>query len=170
MTIAPGLGPMHLSANRNFEIQRPFDYEVTFSGLPFASINLTLTVDSFALPTYGNAPIELGYGNSRVKVAGQTMFSDTSLEIRDVIGADTENLIQTWQNMVYNPKTDRIGWASDYKVTGTVYEYSPDWSVARTWSLLGCWPSQVTYGQLSYESSDKKLIQVSISFDKAYRN
>ncbi len=62
-----------------------------------------------------NDPVTLGYGNRDAKVAGKTTFSEGSWSLKDFIDADTEKIIIAWRRMVYNPQTEQIGWASDYR-------------------------------------------------------
>jgi len=160
------LGPMHLSNNRTYEIQRTNHFEVQISGLP---IDVTLTVESFPLPNISTPAIELAHGNSKVKVAGQAEFEDGELVVKDAIGADIEKIIHNWHKQVYDPTTDRLGWAADYKKNATVYQYGPDGTYIRSWKLIGVWPSAVNYGEMSYDGSDKKTISITLSYDKAYR-
>ena len=61
------LGAMFMSNNKTYEVQRTNNFEVIFEGL---SDNITLAVTSCPIPTTSNDPIELPYGNSKIKVAG----------------------------------------------------------------------------------------------------
>lgn len=159
------LGAMHLSNSKSFEIQRTNHFEVQIQGF---GEEITLLVESFPLPKISNSPIELSYGNSKVKVAGQASLEDGELVIKDAIGVDTEKKIYDWHRQVYNPETDRIGWAADYKRQVTVFQYAPDGTFIRTWKVLGAWPSNVNYGDMTNEGGDKKTVSVTLSFDKAY--
>jgi hypothetical protein len=163
------LGADALSATRNYEVQRNNNFQVSFAGIEGAE-TLTLAVDSFALPTIANEPIELSHGNSKVKVAGGATFEGGDLVVKDFIIADTEKIVENWRKQVYNAETDAIGWAADYKKQGLVSEFSPDGTVERSWTLKGCWPSSVAYGEFSNDGADKKTITVTIAFDKAVRN
>lgn len=155
---------MHLSNNKTYEIQRTNHFEVQIAGLPE---ELTLSVESFAMPNFSNAPIELAHGNTRVKVAGQTTFEDSELVVKDAIGADVEKIVNDWHRQVYNPDTDAVGWAADYKKNATVFQYAPDGTYVRSWKLLGIWPNAVAYGDMAYDGSDKKTITLTLSYDKA---
>lgn len=162
------MGADHLSKSRNYEVQRTNNFQVQFD--IDNSETLTFAVSSFPLPTIANEPIEISYGNSKVKVAGQASFEGGDLVVHDFIVADTEKVVESWRKKVYDQEADKVGWAADYKKTGIVYEFSPDGSVSRSWKLTGCWPSSVSYGELSNDGSDKKTITITISFDKAFRN
>ena len=69
--IADRLGPMHMSANRTYEMQRTNHFEVVFEGI---SNDVTLCVDSAGALNTTIEPVELAYGNGKVKVAGQVLL------------------------------------------------------------------------------------------------
>ena len=100
------VGPMHLSNNRTFEVQRTNNFEVVFEGL---SEDITLSVASFSLANITNDPIEIPYGNSKVKVAGQGAFDDASLVVNDYIIADIEKQLWAWRKKVFDPQTMKVG-------------------------------------------------------------
>ena len=159
------LGPMHLANNRTYEVQRTNNFEVVFEGL---SEEVTLSVQSFSIPTTSNDPIELTYGNSKVKVAGQASVEDSSLVVNDYIVADIEAQLYAWRKKVYDPETQKIGWAEEYKRNARLYQYGPDGTVQRVWRLIGCWPTSMESGEFNYDGSDKKQITFNISIDNAF--
>lgn len=159
------IGPMHLSNNRTFEVQRTNNFEVVFEGL---SEDITLSVSSFSPVNISNEPIELSYGNSKVKVAGQAAFDDASLVVNDYIVADIEKQLNDWRNQVFNPETMTIGWAEDYKRNGRLYQYGPDGTVQRVWRLIGAWPTGLEMSEFNYEGSDKKQVTMPMAVDQAY--
>ncbi|AWD93025.1 tail tube protein [Bacillus phage vB_BceM-HSE3] len=161
------LGPGFMANSTTYEVQRTNNFEVIVSDLPEI---LTLAVESFPLPTVSTSPIEVAYGNSKVKVAGSPEFSDGDLVVKDFITADIEKIINDWHRKVYNPKSDKIGWAAEYKKTVTVNEFGPNGEFVRSWILEGAWPSNVAYGDMSYESADKKNITMTLTYDKGYRD
>lgn len=165
MPIADTLGPMHMSNNRNFEIQRTNHFEVSFEGI---SRDVTLMVDSFTPPNSSVEPIELAYGNSKIKVAGQATTEDIELVIKDAIVADLESQLYEWYGKVYNIKEDKIGWSVDYKRNGRLYQYGPDGTFIRQWRLLGCFPTTFNSSEFTYDGADKKTITMTIACDKAY--
>lgn len=158
------LGAMHLSATKKYEIQRTNNFEVQIDGL---GSDITLLVQSCPLPTISNEAIEVNYGNSKVKVAGKANFDDIEISVLDAIGVDTEMKLWEWRKKVYDPETDKIGFAQDYKKSGRIYQYAPDGTYLRTWKIIGAFPTTMNLGELSYENSDKKTISMTISIDKA---
>lgn len=163
-------GAMHMSSTRTYEVQRTNWFYVTLDlGLEgFDSNDITLAVESIGIPSVSNDPIELAYGNTKVKVAGQATYDDVSLVVKDFIEADIELALTKWRAMVYNPENDSMGWASKYKKDGTITQYGPDGSCKRKWKLIGVWPTNLDLGELNYDGGDKKTITMNLSVDRAY--
>lgn len=159
------LSPMHMSNVKTYEIQRNNHFEVILDGF---GDEFTLSVESCPLPTVSNDPIELSYGNSKVKVAGQATFEDIEIVVKDAIGADIEYKLWEWRKQVYDPETDKIGWAADYKRNGRIHQYAPDGTYVRTWRIIGAWPTNLNPGEMNYDGSEKKTISMNISIDKAF--
>jgi hypothetical protein len=164
-------GPIHLSdvANKyKWEPQRTNHFEVVITGLPK---ELTLAVNTFSLPNVTNDPIEVPHGNSRIKFAGQTMFGGSdSLEVIDYVGLDTEKIVNDWRLQVYDPQTDQMGVAVDYKKNATITEYAPDHTQLRVWNLEGVWCSGAAFGDsLTMDGSDVKKITMTLAYDRGYR-
>ena len=80
-----------------------------------------------------------------------------------------ERIIYNWQNLVTNPETGQQGWAYNYKCDAEIIEYAPDGSSLSVWVLRGLWPSEVNYGSLDKSSGDLKQIEVTLSYDLAYK-
>lgn len=132
---------------------------------------LTLSTSDFSLPSITVSPIEIPYGNTKIKVAGNVEFGGAdSLTCTDFIGADVEKILYTWQNQIYNPETGQMGWAANYKADAKVLEYSADGACLSSWILFGVWPSAVNYGSsMSKGDSQVKSVSVTLSYDLAYR-
>lgn len=167
--VAEAVSPIHLIRDPDWEVQRSFDFQVHIHGIEGQEV-ITLSLESGFTPSESNSPIEMAYGNSKVKVAGQADYSDGSIVIRDFITRDTELLIYRWRSQVWNPETDQIGWAVQYKKEAEIWLLSPDGLSKRVWNLKGVWPSSVEYGDLSYDGGDKKTISVTLSYDRAIRD
>ena len=159
------LGADHLSNSATFEVQRTNNFELVIEGF---GEDFTLSVEGTNLPTVSNEPIELSYGNSKVKVAGQATYDDVTVTVKDVIGADMELKLWEWRKQVYDPETDKVGWAKDYKRGAYLYQYAPDGTYLRPWKLKGCWPSTFESAEYAYEGGDKKVVTLTLSVDKAY--
>jgi hypothetical protein len=161
---------LHDTINKyKFEPQRTNHFEVY---IPDLGDNFALAVNTFSLPNITNDPIEIAHGNSRRKYAGQTAFGGAeTLEVTDYIGLDVEAIVNNWRLKVYDPQTDMMGLAADYKKNGTVTEYAPDGERLRVWNIHGMWPSGVAFGDtLSMDGSEVKKITLTIAYDRGFRD
>lgn len=158
------------------ELQRQDNFELHILGLSLESEaegakdnNLVFAVETAALPSTSNEEVNVPWGNRVIKVAGKVAFDSQSVNLKDFIGADIEALIWKWRCQVYNPETDQVGWAAEYKKEALLYEFSPEGTIARIWKYVGMWPQQVNFGSLDQSSGDKKMIECTLSYDYAFR-
>lgn len=171
------LGASHLASD-GYEVQRTNNFEVVISGIGELTGNVndtrtvTLSLESGFLPAEQSSDQELHYANTLVHVAGTTTYSGGSIVVKDIISEkeDMEQIIINWRKSVYDPDTDKVGLAFNYKKDARVIQYAPDGSMERTWKLIGVFPIAVNYGTLDYSSGGAiKTIEVTLSYDKAIR-
>lgn len=160
------LGPMHFETNQ-YEVQRTNHFEVIFPADSFGE-EFTLLVESFTIPEVSVGAISLDYGNANVKVAGKATVGDSPIVIKDAITLNMEKKIDAWRRTVYNPESDSVGWVESYKKTLFVNQYGPDGTYIRQWKCIGCWPRTLSISQFQYSNSDKKLMTLTLSIDKAF--
>jgi hypothetical protein len=154
---------------RLYQVQRKNHFEVTFDGT-MVDPGLSLMVTSFSLPKETTDTFKANYFNDSVNLTGKTNFETGNLVIKDAINYDTEKQFQRWRLRVYNPKTGKVGYAEDFKCNAVVKEYSPSGDIVREWTLIGCFPSSVDYGDVTYEDAGEKTITATIMYDKGYRS
>lgn len=157
--------------SRDYQLQGKNHFEVQFTDDKDKqwSEDMTLLVKSFPLPKESTEVNTLDHFNQQIKLAGKTTFSGGELVIHDAIEKDVEILFRKWRNKVYNASKGTVGYASDYKLGAIITEYSPNGEKGREWRLVGCWPSEVNYGDLDYETGGYKDITATIVYDWAYR-
>jgi len=152
-----------------FEPQRKYNFAVEFFLVNQKDQeNITLAVETFQLPSEKSEVISLHYGNVVRYVAGKTSFAPRQLVLKDFVSVGTANALVKWRQKVYQPLTDAMGFAMDYKTMGTVVLVGPDGTHERYWDLIGCWPAEVSYGDLS-QSDVMGTVQITVSMivDKA---
>lgn len=154
---------------REYQIQGRNHFEIQFDKTIWND-DLTLLVKSFPLPKESTDVVTIDHFNQQIKLAGKTTFSGGELTIHDAIEKDVEMMFRKWRNMVYNAAKGTVGYAADYKIDGIVTEYSPNGEKQREWKLVGCWPSDVNYGDLDYETGGYKSITATITYDWAFRS
>lgn len=174
------IGTYHMADNPNiYEIQRINNFEFVVSDIdgivrtgtsqtyPNAQEIIRMSVISCPIPHFTQNAIEVKRGNTTLKYAGVPSFGAGTIKLNDFIGADSVGVLQAWQNMSYNPMTEKVGHASDYKKTCSLVEYSPDYQVVRTWKLYGCWVSELREDEMNNESNSKHTVSATIQYDRA---
>lgn len=155
----------HLSSTRNTQVQMSNWYEIVVPDIS----DLTIMVKNCTLPEISAPAVELGFGNTRAKVPGQIEYGDGNFAFYDAIKKDIQGQLDAWFNKIYDFKTGKMGWVDEFKKDVTVTLYGPDGTAERVWYLEGCWPTSITHGDLTGESSDAIEVQVTMAYDRAYR-
>ena len=175
------IGTYYLAENpKYFEPQRSNTFLFYVDGLSnklnipnneYAATNaddvIQLSVKSSSVPHFTTEKLTINRGNSQMHFAGKSTFGDGKLSVHDYIGAGTKDILLAWQRMVYNPDTEKTGIASDYKMDAYLLEYTPEYQLVRTWIMYGCWISGISESDYDHDSSENKLIDATIIYDKA---
>lgn len=163
------LGASMLDAAKILEPMRNNNFEVTIPSLENGD-NVTLSVASYSAPQINVSTIQVSYANSKVKFAGLPEFPDSTIVLNDYISMDTQDTIMAWHDIVYDPLTDEIGYAKDYKKDGILTEYTAKGDFVRQWILQGCWPSQISLGDFNQEGGAVRQITVTLTYDKIMKD
>lgn len=162
------LGDHLAQAKGVFEPQRQSNFLIHLHLGDGASASyIMLSLEASSLPTESNEEVSLEYLNIRRYVAGKTMYDTIPLVVKDMVDVNVAAAVVAWRQAVYNPITDQIGLAKNYKKRATIVLFAPDGSHERTWDLIGVWPMSVNYGVLDMTSSDKVTIETVLRYDKA---
>lgn len=175
------IGTYHLANNPNiYEIARTnnFEFIVTdidgilkagSSTVSYANAQevIRMSVVSCPIPHFSQSVIEVKRGNTTLKYAGVPTFDAGQLVLNDYIGADTAGVLEAWQNLSYNVRTEKVGLSSDYKKDCYLIEYSPDYQAVRKWIMRGCWISGLSETDMDNDNNEKKRITATIQYDRA---
>ena len=148
-----------------FEPQRKNNWFFIVPGLIERPIVVALET-GFA-PTQETEEQELHFLNEKKFYAGKTSWAEGSLSLKDFVDRGSATAMINWQQKIYSPQTGAVNFAKVYKINCSVQLFGPDGTLDREWSLLGCWPKSVNYGELDMTSAEKVVIQASIRYDKA---
>lgn len=135
--------------------------------IPGAQQSIMLSVTKTSVPHFTVEVLRYRRGNEEVKFAGVPTFGEGSLVIDDMLGLETKNLLMAWQGLAYNIKTRKGGRMKDYKKTCTLCEYTQDYELIRSWTLFGCWISDVSEEDFDKENDGKRQIQAKLQYDRA---
>lgn len=174
------MGTYHMVNHSGFEPQRTNNFEVQIAGLnelinandekiliSNAGELITLSVASYSAPQINLGNIPISYGNNKVKFAGLPEFPDSTIVLNDYIGIDVEYIISKWQSCVYDPASQKIGLAVNYKKTAYLHEFDPAGTNVRSWKLLGVWPAQMQLGDFNQEGNAARQITLTLIYDQA---
>ena len=132
-----------------------------------AAEGLKLNVTKAPVPHFSVGTDEYRRGNDVVKFATVPTWDSGSIEVDDVVGIRTKDILMSWQYLAYNPKTRLGGRMRDYKKTCTLMEYTQDYELIRTWTLEGCFITKLSESDFDRENDGKRKITVEISYDRA---
>ena len=131
---------------------------------------LKLNVVKAPVPHFNIEVLKYKRGNDTVTFAGTPEFQSGNLTIDDIVGVDTKAIIMAWQALAYNVYTRKGGRMKDYKKTCTLIEYTQDFEQVRSWTLYGCWISDVSEGEFDKENDGKRQITAKLEYDRAEMN
>jgi hypothetical protein len=135
-----------------------------------AQETLKLNVTGAPVPHFSLQKQSYRRGNDVVNFAGVPEFSDGEITVDDVVGMDTKSIIMAWQGLAYNVHTRKGGRMKDYKKQCTLIEYTQDFEQIRSWTLYGCWISNVQEDNFNKEQDGKRAIRATIVYDRAIMN
>ena len=132
-----------------------------------ASNYLRLNVVKASVPNFSIEAKEYRRGNDVVKWAGVPTYAEGSITVDDVVGLHVKDMLYSWLYLAYDPHTRKGGRMSEYKKTATLYEYTQDYKLIRTWTIFGCFITKIDETEFDIENSDKRQLNVTIVFDRA---
>jgi hypothetical protein len=135
-----------------------------------AQETLKLNVVSAPVPHFKVTPLSYKRGNDTVNFAGVPEFNSGTIVVDDVVGLDTKSILMAWQALTYNVYTRKGGRMKDYKKNCTLIEYTQDFEQIRSWTLYGCFITEITEDDFNKESDGKRQIKASIIYDRAEMN
>lgn len=135
-----------------------------------AQETLKLNVVKAPVPHFNLKVERYKRGNDTVKFAGTPEFKEGSIVVDDVVGMDTKSVLMAWQALAYNVHTRKGGRMKDYKKNCTLIEYTQDFEQVRSWTLYGCWISDLTEGDFDKENDGKRQITAKLEYDRAEMN
>lgn len=100
------------------------------------------------------------------KFAKNVSYDDVKVTFYDTVGM--MRLLKGWRQRVWTA-TDGLKVAERYKRNSRLYAYPPNWDLDKgeSWYLKGSWPSVIRHGELTYTSSDVKIVEVTVTYDWA---
>ena len=127
-------------------------------------------IDAFLVSTTNRPSITIGdkkidFINSYRNVAGKLTFGDISVKLHDPIAPSGAQQVTEWIRTHYESVSGRAGYADFYKRDLQLKLLDPIGTVVELWDIKGCFLTNASFGDLSYEDGAPMEISLSIRFD-----
>jgi hypothetical protein len=128
-------------------------------------IDVTLHAVTFEIAQITVEPAEIFHFNERAKIAGAVAPQNATLEVLDVIDPDIASQLYDWYTTVYDPSTGVVGYASEYKRSGTCFLYDTKGNLQQSWDMYGLWPTKMSQpsGALDYTANGEP-VRINVEF------
>lgn len=128
---------------------------------------LTLAKDA-TLPSYTATKEEVPGAAINYKYASGIQWDDVKITFYHIRagGTDVLSVLHRWRANVWTPELG-LQPANKYKANSKITVYGNDWEYVYAWKLIGSWPQSIKEGDLTYTSSDVKVVEVVVSYDWA---
>lgn len=143
------------------------DAEENFMNADVATDILRLNTTSAPAPQYSVKTDKFTRGNDVVNFAMTPDWKDGTLTIDDLVGVDTKSKLYAWLRLAYDPHTFKGGRMRDYKKNCTLFEYTQDYELIRTWTLYGCFITSIQEGDWNKEQDGKRQLTANLVYDRA---
>jgi len=155
------------------EPKRQNRFILKFDSIPAADSsapeNLALDILSASRPSLNFNFDTISRLNEQFKFAANPTWEDITCTFYDFDrGANSASqILWKWARAIYDPVTGAMGAAIQYKTNATLVILSPDGSIAETWDLFGCFPSSLSFNEVTYGGADALQVEMTLSFDYA---
>lgn len=129
--------------------------------------NPLLMLKDATLPTFSAGKEMVAGASLKYKFAKDVTWDDIKLTWYDNVGLI--NIIRQWRRAVWTQQNGLLG-ADGYKKLTTLRTWLPSGEADVEWTLVNSWPSSIRYGDLTYTTSDVKLVEVTLTYDWAEEN
>lgn len=121
--------------------------------------DITVPTFTVGIETYQGSALEY-------KFAKSVSYDDVKITFYDVVGLI--KIVKNWRQSVWTQDSG-LKLANDYKKESKINVYPPTWEPkdGYSWILKGSWPSVIRHGDLTYTSSDVKVVEVTVAYDWA---
>lgn len=121
-----------------------------------------------SLPTFTVAKESVEGSSLIYKYAGMVTWEDVKVTFYDItVGSQkVSTILKKWRSSVWSTSFG-IQSPQFYKKDSKIDIYDYQWEKQHTWTLHGSWPQSIKEGDLTYTSTDVKVIDVIISYDWA---
>lgn len=142
--------------------------------------SLAIDLVSASRPTLNMNMSEIARLNEKWKFASNPTWEPITVTFYDFDSGQgsASQIIWRWMQTVYDVLNGTMGYAATYKVdaslillgpgqTSSAKASSTNIEIIEAWDLFGCFPNNMTTGELNYESTDALRVSCEIQYDYA---
>lgn len=160
----------------------PSDNDISNGGSDAAE-SLAIDLLSASRPTLQTNMQEISRLNEKWKFAQNPTWEPIPVSFYDFDSGTSSatQILWRWAQTIYDVLNGTMGYAAVYKVdaslillgpgqtisSATNHESTTDIEIIEAWDLFGCFPNNLSTGDLSYESTDPLRVTVEIVYDYA---
>jgi len=122
-------------------------------------------IKSAARPSFTIGEQEINFINAKRYVAGKLTFDSLNVTLHDPIAPSGAQQVMEWIRTHYESVSGRAGYADFYKRDCQLKMLDPVGTVVELWDIKGCFLTNASYGDLSYDGEDMAEISLTIRFD-----
>ena len=127
-------------------------------------------VKGVARPTLSQDAKVLNHINVQRYVKGRSVWGAISMTLFDPIVPSSAQSVMEWVRLHHESVTGRDGYADFYKKDITINVLGPVGDKVEEWILKGCVITQVTFGELSFDTDDPMQVEVTVQPDLCILN
>jgi hypothetical protein len=157
-----GDGRMH--ARREYYYNYMWEIQHLFEQRSFSSEDSLISLKDATLPTFTVNKESYNGASLEYKFAKNVTWDDIKVTWYDSRGLLKH--LQKWRQMVWTPELG-IRPPNLYKKESILHHFLPTGDALNSWTLINSWPSQIRHGDLTYTSSDIKIVEVTVTYDWA---
>jgi len=137
--------------------------------------NVLLVLQKATRPNFVAEEPVMHHNQEEVYFAGKHKWDPCKLSWYDVEqNPDVSGEMWTWLNGVIEIGKDfgtnlNVNTPQEYKKNAVLKMIDGQGTKTETWHMCGCWPKEVNWQELDYSNTEIMLIDVTMRFDRAYR-
>ena len=124
-------------------------------------------IKAMSRPTISSDVVTIDHINVQRKIKGKTTWNDISITLHDPLVPSGAQAVMEWVRLSHEAITGREGYADFYKKDLNFYLLGPVTDKVEEWTVKGAFITEANFGDLTYESSEKVEITVTLAYDYA---
>jgi len=145
----------------NFEPKMQNRFIMEVDGIP------SYMIKAMSRPTISSDVVTIDHINVQRKIKGKTTWNDISITLHDPLVPSGAQAVMEWVRLSHEAITGREGYADFYKKDLNFYLLGPVTDKVEEWTVKGAFITEANFGDLTYESSEKVEITVTLAYDYA---